>query len=156
MKFLRNKKLLLLLLISICLYIKVYKFDRYFIPSKNNKTHITYLIDGNLVYIIPYKYWGLSNPKTNFIKFDRSNFSEEMNTLTFFNSEKYHTVIEYENGELIENKLSDNCYYFNSSELRKNPYLNEIRFQKNKKNVEITSTYIRSNNPFWNFINKLF
>ncbi|MGH2667500.1 hypothetical protein [Flavobacterium sp.] len=158
MSFLKSKKKLVLL--SICLvlflYLKLYKFDRYFIISKNDKNCVTYFMDGNSVYIMPYKYWGLNNPTSNYIKFDRSNYSQEMNILTFYNTEKYPFIFEYENGDLIENKLNKNYYYFKRKEIFNDPYLKEIKFGDNEKKVEITSSYIRNNNPFWYLINKIF
>ena len=157
MDFIKNKKIVLL---SICLILflclKFYKVDRYFITSKNDKDCVTYFMDGNLVYIMPYKYWGLSNPESNYIKFNRSKYSQEMNILTFYNTEKYPFVFEYENGDLVENKLDKGFYFLEQNKVFTNPYLKEIRYGKNKKNVVITSSYIRDNNPFWYLIGKLF
>lgn len=154
MILLKNKKFFALIFLVFCLYVKFYKFDRYFISSKNNKINITYLIDDDFVYIIPYKYWGLSNPKTNFIKFDRSNYSQEMNVLTFLSTTKYPMVISYESGDLIENKLITNYYFFRNNEIYNDPYLNEIVFGKNEREIEITSSHVRDYNPFWCFFNK--
>lgn len=158
MNLLKQKKLWLVLAICMCVYLKIYKFDRYFIYSKNDEICVTYFIDGNFVYLIPYKYWGLGNPKKNYMKFDRSNYSEEMNILIFYKTKKYPFVIEYESGNLVENKLKKDYYYyyFKNDEVFNNPYLNEIQFGKNLKNIEITSSYIRDNNLFWTALNKIF
>ena len=154
----KNRKFwfILPICIVIILYFKIYKFDRYFISSKNNAYCVTYFMDGNLVYIMPYKYWGLSNPKTNYIKFDRSNYSQEMNILTFYKTGQYPFIFEYENGDLIENKLDKKYSFLKRKEVFTNPHLKEIRFGKNEKNIEITSSYIMDNNPLWWVVNKIF
>jgi hypothetical protein len=156
MKLLKNKWFLILIFFVMCAFIKIYFFDRYFISSKDNKTTITYFIDKNYVYILPYKYWGFSNPKSNYIKFDRTNYSQEMNVITFYKTERFKFILEYENGQLVENKLSNDCFYFTSKEIFKTPYLNEIKFGQNKNNIVVTSSFVRNNNPFWVLINKIF
>ncbi len=158
MKLIKNRKFWFIILICIVLslYLKIYKFDRYFISSKNSEDCVTYFKDGNSVYIMPFKYWGLSNPKTNYLKFDRSNYSEEMNILIFYRTEKYPFVFEYESGDLVGNKLDRDCYFLKRNKVFNNSYLKEIRYGENEKNIEITSSYIRDNNPFWWIINKIF
>lgn len=151
-----KKSIILVVVIGICFL--VYKIlltnDRYYFYSTDKKYCITYLIDNQYVYILPYKYLSKQLPTNNFLKFNRKNYSEEMNILNFFFDKKYGLVIEYGSGDLIQNKLNAGSTYINSNLTYKNIYIYNIIYGKNLEKTHVNSAYIRDY-TFFGRLNKI-
>ncbi|OYU84350.1 MAG: hypothetical protein CFE24_07015 [Flavobacterium sp. BFFFF2] len=126
--------LIFVLIVVFCLG-KIGKLNRRFFSVDEENIMISCIIDGDYIYFVDGMYLGFGLPDGDYIKFDRSNYTYEMNDICIFKLKGHETVITYENGICVKNLLPSNYQYWSSEAINKSQYCNDIIFGKNVNKI---------------------